>query len=164
MPERAGPKYYWDSNVFLSVIERHPERVAVIEQLLNDAEAGRIEIFTSIVSITEVAFAKFEKDQRQLEPEVADQIAQLWLPGSPVKLVEFHELIAIEARDLVRLAMPGDRSLKPMDAIHLATAKRVEAEKLHTYDDKLFRFSIELGFVIEPPYAPVLPFSDGLKS
>ena len=164
MPERKAPRFYWDTCVFLSGIERVPDRVAVIEKLLDDADEGRIEIFTSTVSITEVAFAKFEKTQRALEPEVAEKIAQLWIPPSPIKLVEFHELIAFAARDLVRLAMPNEWSLKPLDAIHLATAQRIGVEAFHTYDGKLAKYAHATGLKIEPPYAPVLPFPDGFKS
>lgn len=164
MPEGKAPRYYWDTCVFLSAIERVPDRVAVIEKLLDDADERRIEIFTSTATITEVAFAKFEKDQRALDPDVAARITQFWLPSSPVKLVEFHELIAFAARDLVRLAMPNEWSLKPMDAIHLATARHVGVDAFHTYDSKLNKYKAATGLAIEPPYAPVLPFPDGLKS
>lgn len=164
MPEGRRPRYYWDTCVFLSAIERVPDRVAVIEKLLDDADEGRVEIFTSTVSITEIAFAKYEKHQRALDGDLADKISQLWLPTSPIKLIEFHELIAFAARDLVRLAMPNEWNLKPMDAIHLATAQRVGVDAFHTYDSKLNKYRAATGLVIEPPYAPVLPFPDGLKS
>jgi predicted nucleic acid-binding protein len=163
MPEGKVPRFYWDTCVFLSAIERVPDRVAVIEKLLDDADEGRIEIFTSTASITEVAFAKLEKSQRGLDAAVADKISQLWSETSPIKLVEFHELIAFAARDLVRLAMPNEWNLKPMDAIHLATAQRVGVDAFHTYDSKLNKYAKATGLRIEPPYAPVLPFPDGLK-
>ena len=59
--------------------------------------------------------------------------------------------------------MPNEWSLKPMDAIHLATAQHLSVDAFHTYDGKLEKYQPGLGLKIEEPYAPVLPFSDGLK-
>jgi hypothetical protein len=45
--------------------------------------------------------------------------------SSPVKLVEFHRLIAEDARDLMRIALTKGWSLKPLDAVHLSSAQRM---------------------------------------
>ena len=88
MADGRVPRYYWDSCVFLSAVEKVPTRVAVIERLLDDANAGRAEVFTSTVSITEVAFAKFEPhiDQadgtKQCECDADDWISAPLAPNA----------------------------------------------------------------------------------
>ena len=55
----------------------------------------------------------------------------------------------------------GLTGLKPMDAIHLATAKVHGAFEFHTYDDGLDKYVPDIGFKISPPIAnaPKLPLS-----
>jgi hypothetical protein len=86
-----------------------------------------------------------------LDPEIERQIAGLFDPPSPVKLVEFHRGIGESARGLMRDAVPNGWSLKGFDAIHLATAKYIEATKLLTYDKKLFKYNTAIGLPVVPP-------------
>ena len=136
-PERL----YWDSCVFLSYVEREARRLPDIEALLGRANNGDVEIVTSVATITEVAYAATERQQRALDLAVEQEIDKLWTPPSPIRLVEFHQLIAMEARSLVRFAMERTLQLKPYDAIHLSTAKYMRADRLETYDDKLQTFT-----------------------
>lgn len=162
MPE-STPRYYWDACVFLSGIEMVEDRVATIEMMLDNANNGTIEIWTSMLSITEVAFVQMEKTRSALDPSVEANIDQLWAPDSPVKLVEFHELIARRAKALMRQAIERGWSLKPIDAIHLATASSIGAQEFHTYDGKLEKYSTIAGMRITKPYVDALPFPDGLS-
>lgn len=136
MPE-SPQRVYWDACVFLSFIEKHPDRIGAIWTWLEKAQEGRVVIVTSTLSIVEVAFAKQEKDQRALIPEEEAKINNLWTPESPVALAEFHTGVAIEARRLMRDAMASGIGLKPADAIHLATCRTLEINDFHTYDGKL---------------------------
>ena len=58
----------------------------------------------------------------------------MWADRRAIKLVEFHQLLQTEARNLIRFAITKDWSLKPADAIHLATAKRLNVTEIHTYE------------------------------
>ncbi|MGH7557372.1 MAG: hypothetical protein ACREMD_06285 [Gemmatimonadota bacterium] len=51
----------------------------------------------------------------------------------------------------MREALPRGWSLKPMDAIHLATAGVVGVQALHTYDGSLGKYDAITGFPIGPP-------------
>ena len=45
----------------------------------------------------------------------------------------------------------GWGSLKPMDAIHLATAQRLNVAELQTYCERLHKWSGKLGFPVAEP-------------
>ena len=138
MPKKSVPaarKIYWDACVFLSIIEGHPDRIPIIEAIVDDCKRGTLEIFTSTLSIAEVAFAKSEKDGAALDIEVERKLNLLWSPSSPFRLIEVHRAIVYEAQSYVRNGMALQIGLKPPDAIHLASAKKSGAAEFHTYDD-----------------------------
>ncbi len=143
---------YVDANVCLSYVNDDADRVPTIEAILEDAQQSSLTLFTSELSIVEVAFAAAEQHQQALSPESEDRIDALWMPGSPIRLVEYYRLIGDDARSLIRMAVAKGWSLKPMDAIHLATARRMEAEDFYTYDERLFKFDSEVGLKVCPPY------------
>lgn len=151
MTPDAPKRYYWDSDVFLSYIGKVPERLSGIEAMLESAEKGEVEIITSMVTITEVAFAASEKIGRALDPATEDAISVLW--GPPIRLVEFHRLIAEDARTLIRAAMERGERLRPMDAIHLATARRSGATEFQTYDEQLRGRIAAVGLTVSEPTA-----------
>ncbi len=147
---------YWDSCVFLHYIEGDQAVLPTLDALLEKSASarGEITIVTSTVSIVEVAFAIHEKTGKALDGEVEARLDALWSDEQAVKLIEFHELIARDARDLMRRGLPFGRSLKPLDAVHLATGKRHFVSTFHTYDDRLYGYTNTLGFPIEAPVIP----------
>jgi predicted nucleic acid-binding protein len=149
MPDR----YYWDACVFLALINADLDRVEDIDTFMALAAAGTIEIVTSVVSAVEVAFGAVEQNGN-LDDDVAARIAELWRPPSPIKVVEVYQGIADDAAALMRRGLPDGWRLKPMDAIHLSTAERMEAQAFHTYDDILQRYAGQIGMPIGPPLAP----------
>jgi len=144
MPKKTGQdkSLYWDACVFLSAINANADRLPVIEALLDDCDAGNVKIFTSFLSVTEVAFAESEKSSSLLDEAIEEKINKLWQPPSPINLIEVDPFIIWDAKLLIREAIKRGWALKPADAIHLATAKRVGVDSFHTYDiDKLAKFS-----------------------
>jgi hypothetical protein len=98
MPDEPK-RIYWDACVFLDYIEGAPQWMPILDALLEQAsETDELIIYTSAVSITEVAFAKAEKDGGILDPKTESEIDALWNDRSAVKLVEFNEIIARSAR------------------------------------------------------------------
>ncbi|MHB1809700.1 MAG: type II toxin-antitoxin system VapC family toxin [Solirubrobacteraceae bacterium] len=147
----APPRVYWDTNVLLSYLNGMGDRAPIVEELLRKARAGESEPITSTLTIAELAFAKVEKDGQMLDPEIEQAIDGLWTPG-PIKTVEFHALIARDARSLLRRGITqGWGKLKTIDAIHLATAERMGAVGFLTYCHRLQAWDGHLGFPVGEP-------------
>ncbi len=109
MPDEPR-RIYWDSGIFLHYIEGTPQWMPILDALLEEASETRdLVIFTSSVSITEVAFAQVEKAGRALDPRLEAEIDALWNDRSAVKLVEYNEIIARHARTLLRRAVESGR-------------------------------------------------------
>lgn len=148
---------YWDANNFLSYINEIPERLPTLDALLDRAAAGDAAIFTSAISYAEVAFGAVEQRQRALDPQTEQRIDQLWNDSKAVTVVEYHIDIGREARSLMRNAITLGQSLKPMDAIHLATAlwlrqAEISVAEFHTYDHRLNGYATTVGFAICEPH------------
>jgi predicted nucleic acid-binding protein len=152
---KESPKrYYWDACVFLSEINATPDRAPIIESILDDCDQGKTEIYTSILSIAEVAYAETEKDSKVLDDETCKKIEKFWIPPSPIKMIEIGEPILWDAQDLIRAALKNGKSLKPADAIHLATAKRLTIDAVHTYDEKMRNHAGLISYPILEPATP----------
>ncbi|MDQ3780035.1 MAG: hypothetical protein M3354_05760 [Chloroflexota bacterium] len=94
---------YWDSCVFIHYIEGTKEWMPILDALLDEASQGnRLVILTSTVSITEVAYAKSEKPGNVLDSNIEAAIDNLWNGLSAVQLVELSQIVARDARSLVR--------------------------------------------------------------
>jgi predicted nucleic acid-binding protein len=151
------PVFYFDSCLFLALVNEEPNRFKVIEVLLENAEKQECEIWTSQLSIVEVAFGEQEKKGKALSKATESKISKLWHPSSPVRIVDVHSLITLAAKDLIRNAMKQgwtkgeDWSIKPPDAIHLATAKLAKATYFFSYDVRLLKLKT-CGVDIREPF------------
>lgn len=151
MPTSPPPLVYFDSCVMLEYINAEDaSNLSNIDGILQDTN---IQIVTSLISIVEVAKGKVEQDSKVLSPAVEAQINKLWEVESPIEVVEFYELIADGARALIRQATSDGFGLQAADAIHLATAMRLNVQRFYTYDQKLFKFHSMCRFPIGPPEA-----------
>ena len=151
---------YWDANCWLSYINAISDRLSVLDALLDSAssKSGDIRLYTSAISKVEVAFSVMEQTEKVLDDETNARIESLWDDPNAVTIVEFHDGVGQVAKGLMREAITLGWSLKPLDAIHLATAKwlcdvEYAIKEFHTYDGKLSRWSSIMGFDILEPYA-----------
>ena len=115
-------RVYWDSCNFISYINGVADRLPHLEALLDESRENGITIVTSTLSIAEVAFADAERKKGLLSEAAEEQIDALFSDRDVVWLIEFHEGIAREARQLMRRAVTRNQSLKPYDAVHLGSA------------------------------------------
>jgi predicted nucleic acid-binding protein len=151
MPDESR-RIYWDSNVPLSYLNGIAERVPIIEELFRQARAREVELVTSAISRVEIAYIQSEEQAAALDEQAEAAIDALWSPGAPIKTVELYDLIEHKARALIRQGISQERSkLKPMDAIHLATAQQMAVAEFHTYCKKLHNWDGTLGFSVTEP-------------
>ena len=96
----------------------------------NDVERGEIQIITSFFTFAEVFKAKCEQAAKPLSQEGEDQIASFFSSERITPRVVDRQ-IAEASRQLMRR---HPECKKPTDAIHLATALRMNVDEMHTYD------------------------------
>lgn len=149
---------YWDANVFLSYVNAAPNRMPILNALMEQAVAGEITIYTSALSHVEVAFSDSERQARAPSPEIESRIDSLWENENIIASIEILPDITTSARGLIRDGLTRGWSLKPSDAIHLATAQWLpiagfSVDEFHTYDASLFRYADVMRFNILEPYA-----------
>lgn len=126
MPKR---RVYWDACVFIGLLNSEPHKLTETLAVWKEAELGKTEIWTSVLSIVEVYKAKSEGNSlsEQKDGEINNLFAQEF-----VELVVLDEGIARRAKQLLRTHHPACR--KPTDGIHLATAALWNVDELHTWD------------------------------
>jgi predicted nucleic acid-binding protein len=150
---------YWDSCIFLHWLEGTKRWQSALDAIIDEVkDTASLVLVTSTASITEVAYAKVEKSEGLLDPAVLVSLDDLWADDSIVRLIEFDQLTARRARDLLRRSIETPRSLKPLDAIHLATALQMGVEDCHTTDARMKSWN-DLGFPVRDPWTakPRLP-------
>lgn len=120
-------KVYWDSNCFLGWFNGEPDKVKQCQYSIEQAENGELLIVTSALTIAEVIRIK---GQPRLSKEKEDVIASFFE----------HEYIVIHNVDrriaeTARHLMWKYTSVKPKDAIHIATSYFQNIAELNTFDN-----------------------------
>ena len=135
-------RIYWDADVFVAYINEETERLPTIESLLQQViEDPKIMIVTSVLTKVEVSWTGIEKEDRLLLPEELKRVDSLLDNYNIIELIEFDDFIASKARELMRFGMEsGGKKLRSNDAIHLASAIRVNANEVNTYNIAHYQF------------------------
>jgi len=99
-------------------------RVDIVDQILRDAEAQRINVFLPTIARLEVL---------QTGPHATDESKLAdWLDAPYFQYVELDAYLADRAREIAQTT--GERT--GVDAAYIATAQHVQAPLLMTWDDK----------------------------
>ena len=117
-------RVYWDSDVFISAIERTADRIAVLEQITGRAEKGELEIVASAFTLCEVA-----KVEGIPLPQEQEQLILDFFENPYVLVQQLDTRVAAHTRDIVRRFR-----IPPKDAVHLASAIQAAAAVMHSYD------------------------------
>lgn len=127
---------YWDSDAFLGWFQEEAGKVELCEGTLERAKNGEIIIVTSALTLAEVLW------MRNNPPIVKDKadIVGRFFRRSYFRVRNVTRTIAESAQDLV-----WSHSIKPKDAIHVATAIDANATVLETFDDLLIKKSGTVG-------------------
>jgi predicted nucleic acid-binding protein len=149
---KAFERPYLDSSVYISAIVGEaiePGKSDLSAQILELARSGRFNVFASTF-----VFAEVIKDRKrdELDPEQEATIDK-YLEQDFITWVEVDLPIAKKARSLSRF-----QGLKPVDAIHVASALRAKCDQFLTWDENDFTDGTEIdGLAIYRPHMVELP-------
>jgi hypothetical protein len=129
-------KIYWDSACFLSHFHAEVGQAEKCDGLLQRAERGEVIIITSALTLAEVLWMRGEP---RLQKEKAE-LLQRFFRRSYIRVYNVSRKLAESAQTLVWY-----NSIKPKDAIHVATAIHLCADALETFDAKLINKSGTVG-------------------
>jgi predicted nucleic acid-binding protein len=128
-------RLYADSSALVKLIVREPESGVLARHL------AHTRVLTSELALVEVSGAE----------KVADPSSSRI--GTAALLLERVELVAV-TRDVLRLAAGlASRSVRSLDAVHLATALDVEPDEFVAYDRRLLEAAAEVGLTVASPGA-----------
>jgi predicted nucleic acid-binding protein len=134
-------RFYFDSSALVMRGLQEGESIALAVALEAFETAGDA-LFSSSLAWIEVSRAIRSQLAEEPPSFVAEQV-EIALSG--IDECTMTEAVINIAR---RLGRPQLRSL---DAIHLATATLIDAERVVAYDERLIRSANELGFVTRSP-------------
>lgn len=138
-------RVYLDACVLLAYVGDEEDRSDTVGAILDDAEKQRIVLFTSVISVAEVAYIPPDPDDqppdgRQPLHDPDDRIDQLWTPESPISLTDVSQALAHTARSVIRRAREtGVRGIRSIDAVHLASAQLHQCDRFFTYENEVTR-------------------------
>lgn len=151
MPNEAT-RVYWDSNVYISLIEETPGRIDVLRAIHQQAERGEIVFVASAFVIAEVT--KINRVDKSVASQV--KMIQDYFENPFISIRSLDRKTAEWAAEISR----DFPDIRPPDAVHVATALRWKCNCLHTYDGeaggptKLLAYNGRIG---SPPLRIVLP-------
>jgi len=149
MAKLTKEKIYWDSDVFISLIDDDADRMDAIRCVIDEIENGKAIIIVSTLVRVEVL-------PNKRVPELERKFENFLKNWEQVREVAIDRRV-IEVAKRIR---ESGKNVKTPDAIHLATAIVHGAPIFHTYDKPLIRLSgaaeIRGLTVCEPP-KPLFP-------
>lgn len=137
----------WESNCFCAWFNKEAGRYDVCNAIIEDAKKRQVRLYTSYITLVEVV-----KIRNEYPSEAEDAITEFFR-NPYITLVAVDWAVTRISRDLIRRF----KHLQGADAIHLATAIRIKADVLHTYDhDDLLKLDGQIpGYSLrikEPTY------------
>jgi predicted nucleic acid-binding protein len=141
-------KIYWDSCAYLGWLQEEADKVKLCKGTIERAEAGEVLIVTSALTIAEVLWLKGGPKL----PKDKLTILRKFFRRSYMRVINVNRAIAESAQDVV-----WANSIKPKDAVHIATAISLKIPTLETFDEPLLSQSGKIGdpaLIIRKPIPP----------
>ena len=126
-------KTFWDTNVFIYLIERHPLWYDRARSLLAEHLGGTGELITSMLTLGELLSQPYRTGRR----EQAEQYVELLTKTERLQLVTFDRLAAEHYANI-----RATTSLRQPDAIQLACAASAGATTFITNDQRLWDLKV----------------------
>lgn len=128
----APKKIYWDSCVWLALINEEVGRVERCKYVISEARKGNVQIWTSTLTLAEVFRRKCSETWVEL-PESKDSDFENYLEQEFFVVAQLDVDLGVLSRRLLR---QHSELKKPPDGIHLATAAFHNVDEMHTFDDE----------------------------
>ena len=140
-------------------LQEAKERQIIARPLFEEAQQKKRKILTSIYTKIEIAFIDEEATIKRLDPAAPEKIDALLNDTNIMSLLNVSNLVAEKARGIVRLTKVSDiATVKPKDAIHIASALVYGADELFTYDEGMCKWDSRIeGLRICKPLPPQMP-------
>ena len=124
------PRYYWDACMWIALIKRESGRFDACRIVIEKAQRGEVEIWTSSFTLAEVWKRRCSGEDAGLA-ESDDEAFEDYIEQDFIIRVAVDVDVGTAARRLLR-KFPSVG--KPQDAIHVATALIENVDELHTFD------------------------------
>jgi predicted nucleic acid-binding protein len=119
-------RVFWDTNLFIYLIEGAGDRAEAVLRLRERMLARKDRLFTSTLTLGEVLVKPTEANQ----PELAAKYEELLTTGATILTFDVKA-----ARTFATIRR--DRTIRPPDAIQLACAAQANVDLFITNDDRL---------------------------
>lgn len=148
------PVHYWDSCTFIHAIQgADMSKAKVLEQIMDEVKRGQRKLVVSTFTVAEVVRPSRCSGQR-LDASNRQKIGANFRHDNII-LVDLSPPIAERARE-IQWDIPG---IRPVDAVHLATAEYAKVDYFDTFDKnsiidpikKAVNFSFLHPFIIGEP-------------
>jgi predicted nucleic acid-binding protein len=136
---------YWDANAFLGWLRAEPDKADACRAVIGEAQAGRVLIVTSTLTLAEVLWLK-GKDPI---PEADRDAIRAFFRHEWIALVQLDRAVGEFAQEVV-----WKNGIRPKDAVHVASALRSDVVSLDTFDGPLQAKAGELGIRVGAPEVP----------
>jgi predicted nucleic acid-binding protein len=123
-------KLYFDSDVFIDLLERTARGVSQVVPIAESATHGEAIIVTSAFTMIEVSKLK----NVGLLDEATEELVAQYFENDFISIRNVDRFVAEKARPLVR-----KYGLTPSDATHVATALLMEVDVMYTFDKGLLK-------------------------
>ena len=120
-----GRLAYFDTNIFIHVLEGFPESERVLRKVLAAMDAGELAVATSELTVAEVLV----KPKRERNHALEAAYLRILQPSPTMRIIPITLDILLRAAEI-----RASTALKLPDAIHLATAQAEGCESFLTSD------------------------------
>lgn len=150
-------RHYWDACIFIHLIQGNdPDNSGALRSLNDKAKRGEIVVLTSTLTLAEVVRPRHCDAKNLLSSDkrvVADSFKH-----EHIILQDVTQHVAARAREI----QWNINGIKPIDALHLATAEVMKADFFDTYDENSIISKVEavadfnwlhdfkIGFPVDP--------------
>lgn len=123
----------WDSSVIIGFLAGDQAIFSGCSQIIRQAEQGSVEILVSQLAKSECAYIRGESDHS------SESIIREFFGREYIITVNLDDTLSGVTRNLIR-KYRRNPSIKPLDAIHFATAIQWNIPIFETADNSLLRF------------------------